>query len=91
MYETELDESGYKTTMTYTKTTTANNRNRPHNIIWFNPPYSQNVKTNIGKTFLKLVKKHFPRDQELYKIFNRNILKLSCMSSMDSFIKQHNC
>ena len=86
MYETALNESGYKTTLTYTKTTNVNNRNRARNIIWFNPPYSQNVKTNIGKTFLKLVKKHFPRGHKLYKIFNRNTLKLSysCMSGMFS-------
>ena len=90
LYETALNESGYKTTLTYTKTTNVNNRNRARNIIWFNPPYSQNVKTNIGKTFLKLVKKHFPRGHKLYKIFNRKTVKLSysCMSSMSSVIKQ---
>ena len=87
LYETALNESGYKTTMAYTKTINVNNRNRARN-----PPYSQNVKTNIGKTLLKLVRKHFPRDHELYKIFNRNKLKLSysCMSSMSSVIKEHN-
>ena len=92
MYETALNESGYKTTLTYTKTTNVNNRNRARNIIWFNPPYSQNVKTNIEKTFLKLVKKHFPRGDKLYKIFNRNTLKLSYnyMSRMSSVIKRHN-
>ena len=65
VYETVLNESGYKTTMTYTKTTNVNNRSRARNIVWFNPPYRQNVKTSIGKTFLKLVKKHFPRGQKL--------------------------
>ena len=90
--KTALNESGYKTTLTYTKTTDVNNRNRARNIIRFNPPYSQNVKTNIGKTFVKLVKKSFPRGPKLYKIFNRNTLKLSysCMSSISSVIKQHN-
>ena len=39
-YETAFNESGYKTTMTYTKTTNTNNRNRARNIISFNPPYS---------------------------------------------------
>ena len=52
LYETTLNESGYKATLTYTKATDVNNRNRARNIIWFNPPYSQNVKTNIRKTFL---------------------------------------
>ena len=39
LYETALNESGYKTRLTYTKTTNVNNRNRARNIIWFNPPY----------------------------------------------------
>ena len=29
-------------------------------IIWFNPPFSANVKTNVGKIFMRLVDKHFP-------------------------------
>ena len=92
LYETASKESDYKTTLTYTKTTDGNTRNRARNIIRFNPTYRQNVKTNIGKTFVKLVKKNFPRGHKLYKIFNRNTLKLSysCMSSMSSVIKQHN-
>ena len=92
LYEPELNESDCKTTMTYTKITNVSNINRARNIIWFNLPYSQNVKTNIGKRFLKFVKKHFPRDHKLYKIFNRNTLALSysCMSSISSVIKQHN-
>ena len=56
LYEFALNKSGYKTTLTYTKITNVNNRIRARNIIWLNPPYNQNVKTNIGKTFLKLVK-----------------------------------
>ena len=54
--------------------------------------HGQNVRTNIGKTFLKLIK-HFPRDHRLHKIFNRDTLKLgySCMSNMPSIIKPHNC
>ena len=73
-----------------TKTTTRNNSNRARNIIQFNRPYSQNVKSNMGKIFLKLRKKHFPKDHRLYKIFNRNTLKLSysCMGNMSSVIKQ---
>ena len=64
--------------MSYAQTEVKNNRNRSRNIIWFNPPFSQNVKTNIGKLFLKLVKKHFPK------------VSYSCMSNMSNFIKQHN-
>ena len=28
-------------------------------IIWYNLPCSMNVKTNIGKSFFKLLQKHF--------------------------------
>ena len=61
-------------------------------VIWFNPPFSANVKTNIGKIFLALVKKHFPTQHKFYKIFNKNTLKISysCMPNMASLIKGHN-
>ena len=92
LYEKSLHESGYKTSMSYAQTEVKKSRNRSRNIIWFNPPFSQNVKTNIGKLFLKLVKKHFPKHHRLHKIFNPNTVKLSCscMSNMSNFIKQHN-
>ena len=35
-------------------------RNRKRNIIWFNPPYSKSVTTNVSKYFLKLLDKHYP-------------------------------
>ena len=67
-------------------------RNRNRKVIWFNPPYSLNVKTNIGKVFLKLVRKHFPRSHKLSKIFNLNTIKISysSMPNVKNLIKQHN-
>ena len=35
-------------------------RKRKHKIIWFNPPYSKNVRTNIGKVLSNLLHKSFP-------------------------------
>ena len=60
--------------------------------IWFNPPYSMDVRTNIGKTFLKSITKHFPNGNSLHKIFNKNTFKVSysCMSNMASIISSHN-
>ena len=51
-----------------------------------------NVETNIGKTFLKLVKKHFPRKNSFHKIFNKNTVKISysCMRNISSIIASHN-
>jgi len=65
---------------------------RRRNILWFNTPFSKNVRTNFGRTFLSLVRKHFPAHHKLYKIFNKNNMKVSysCMSNIDSFIKGHN-
>ena len=37
-------------------------------IVFFNPRYSMNVRTNIGKIFLKLIGKHFPNGNPLHKI-----------------------
>ena len=62
------------------------------NIIWFNPPFIKSISTNVAKTFLQLVTKHFPRCQKLHKIFNRNTVKVSysCMNNMSNIIKGHN-
>ena len=46
-------------------------------IIWYNPSFNKNVKSNIGKTFLKLVNKEFPSSRVLHKNFNRKSLKIS--------------
>ena len=55
-YESALKQSGKDKKLTYTEykkpvTHTIQNsrKNRERNIIWFNPPYSMNVQTNIGK------------------------------------------
>ena len=50
------------------------------------------MKTKIGKSFLQLVNKHFPRTHELHKICNRNTFKLSysCTQNMDEIIRSHN-
>ena len=61
-------------------------------IIWYNPPYSANIKTNIGKTFPNLIKKRFPKTNKLHKIFNLNTLKISYsrISNISSIIWGHN-
>ena len=50
------------------------------------------MKTNIGKLFIKRVRKHFPKNSKYYKIFNRNTLKLSycCTTNVGNIIIQHN-
>ena len=67
-----------------------NKKKRKRNIIWFNPPFSENVATNIGKAFL--LSEHFPPNNRYHKIFNKQNVKLSysCMPNMGSIIAQHN-
>ena len=65
---------------------------RKRKIIWFNPHCSANVKTNVGKIFMRLIEKHFPRHHKYYKLVNRNNIKLSysCMPTMNNVIRKHN-
>ena len=93
-YEDKLHQSGYQQKLKYNpaNTETHNKRNHKRNIIWFNPPFSRNVSTKIGKCFLNLLDKHFPRNHRLHKIFNRNNVKVSysCTKSMKTLITNHN-
>ena len=97
IYNDALHESNFKETLQFVIPAPKNNdenqkRKRKRNIIWFNPPYSKNVKTNIGKTFLQLLSKHFPKDHQMHKIFNKNTVKVSysCMNNISSILSTHN-
>ena len=64
-----------------------------HNHIWFKPPYSTNVQTNFSKTFLNLIKKHFPPNHNLHTVFNtgHNVkVSYSFMPNMGSIANNHN-
>ena len=67
-------------------------RNSNRKVIWFNPPYSQNMKNNIGKLFIKPVRKHFPKNNKYHKIFNLNTSNLSycCTTNVGNIINQYN-
>ena len=63
MYKEALTKSGFNDDVIYTAVTESNNSERKktgkRKIVRFSPPYSMNVETNVGKTFLKLVKSIF--------------------------------
>ena len=96
LYEKALKESGFNEKLVYQEKIIINveekDEKKKRNIIWFNPPFSMNVKTNIGRIFFKLMKKHFPKNNQLYKIFNKNNVKLSysCTRNMGKIISAHN-
>ena len=64
--------------------------NRSRNIIWFNPPYTQNVNTNVAERFLNWLDHQFPKSNKLQKIFNRNTVKVSYSCNTYSIISSHN-
>ena len=65
---------------------------RRRNILWFNPPFSETVKTNIGKQFFLILAECFPKENPLSKIFNKNTVKLSysCTPNFKSHINRNN-
>ena len=76
LYEEALLESNYKASLKFEKPQYNTKTNRLRKVIWFNPQFSQNVKTNVGKIFSRLVKQHFPKHHKLNKTFNKNTLLL---------------
>ena len=91
-YAQALEKSGYKQKLEFQTENSSKRRQRKRNITWFNPPFSDNVSTNIGRKFLNLLDKHFPPDHKLHPICNRSCVKVSysCMPNMAAIIKQHN-
>ena len=91
LYRKALLEAGYNDEIKYEKFSN-NKKTRKRNIIWFKPPWSDTIITKIGSLFLKLIEKHFPSNDPLRKLFNKNSLKLSygCLPNVNSFISAQN-
>ena len=98
MYQAALEKSGHSFKLTYEPTPNSGeearkeSKKRKRSIIWFNPPFSKSVKTNVGKQFLQLMDKHFPPGNPLHKIFNRSKVKMSykCTPNLARKISGHN-
>ena len=70
VYQDALRKSGYDFEMKYDSTAREKDpsekkkkRNKP--TCWFNPPWSDNVKTPVGKVFLSIVSSCFPKENPL--------------------------
>ena len=63
-YEDKLHQSDYQQKLKYNTINAKihNKRNHKRNIIWFNPPFSRNASTKIGKYFFS---KHFAQNYRL--------------------------
>ena len=51
-------------------------KKRNRHVIWFTPPWSIQVSTNIGREFLKIIDESF-KNTWLAKILNRSTIKIS--------------
>ena len=92
-YQEALKKSGYNFDLTYDPPSpNQQKRCRKRKITYFNPPYSQNVQSNIGEQFFKALDKCFPQNHVLRKVINRNTVKLSyrCMPNIQRKISTHN-
>ena len=91
-YDTALKQAGYKEEIYFTeKQPPSKKRNRKRKVIWFNPPFSLGVKTNVAGKFLGLISKHFGKSP-LKKYFNRQTIKVSysTTANMENIINSHN-
>ena len=96
-YQEALQKSGYTTDLEYEPPAEPQalidaKKTRKRKILWYNPPFDQNVSTNIARRFLALVSEHFPCGHPYRKLFNRNNVKVSycTMPNMAAIISSHN-
>ena len=93
-----MNNSGFIETFSYIKSGDQNINNREtkkkrkKNVIWYNPPFSLDVNTNVGRLFFKTLRKNFSKTNPLSKIFNKNTVKISysCTRNVKSIISGHN-
>ena len=95
IYQKALEKSGYRQTLKYhpsNENVSNNKRNRKRNVIWFNPPFSANVKTKFRNYFLNFIRKHFSSHHKFSKLSNHNTIKVSysCMPNIKAEIHKHN-
>ena len=70
-YQDALDKCGFDHKLEYKSDTSQKkngSRKRSRKVIWFNPPFSKSVSTNVAKEFLSLVDKHFRGNEKFKKI-----------------------
>ena len=95
VYQKAIDSSKYTHQLLYNPEVSRPEvirKRRRRNITWYNPPYSVNVASNIGRKFLKLLENEFPKEHKLNRIFNRNTVKVSysCTRNIKNIIDSHN-
>lgn len=77
IYNQALRNSGFLSSIEFSKRNAETKTNRKRKVIYFHPPWSDQIETKIGKSFLNLLDKHFPRGTELHHFFSRQKVKVS--------------
>ena len=80
IYQDALTRAGYSYQLSYDPPPPSRGkkgRKRSRKVIWWNPPFSLNVKTKVGQKFFEILEKNFPVGNRFRKIFNRNTMKMS--------------
>ena len=69
-YQEALDKSGYKHTLQFepVQANLTRKKTRKKPVTWFNPPYSMNVKSRMGREFLTLLDSSFPPSNPPYLV-----------------------
>ena len=67
-------------------------RKRKRRVIWWNPPFSLAVQTNLTKLYYKIIERGIPKHGLLHKLFNKTNLRISysCTENIGAFIARHN-
>ena len=92
-YKEDLKKAGYEDEIKFQKPEKGKKKNRSRKKIWFNPPFSLTVKTNVTKMYVEIIDKAFPAGQPyLKKLFNRNNMGISYSTTqnMGAIISSHN-
>ena len=94
-YQDALKKGGHQYELKFVpknQLTQPNKRKRARRVIWFTPPFSKTVKTQIGKKFLEILDSCFPPTHPLHKVFNRHTVKIgySCMPNFGRAMTGHN-
>ena len=58
VFQEALSKSGYNHQLSFNPPippTTKKNKSRKREVTWFNPPWNDSVKTNVGKKFLRIL------------------------------------
>ena len=95
VFQEALSKSGYNHQLSFNPPippTTKKNKSRKREVTWFNPPWNDSVKTNVGKKFLRILDTSFSHDNPLKKLVKRSTIKISykCMPNMGTLVSSHN-